>query len=382
MITITKTETLASACQRLADNDYITVDTEFMREGTFWPELCLIQIAGGQDDVLVDPLAPGLDLAPFFELMANQRVLKVFHAARQDIEIVHHLAGIIPQPVFDTQVAAMVCGFGESVSYANLVSKVLKEDLDKGQRFTDWRRRPLSDKQLVYALGDVTFLRPIYEFLAAELERSNRAGWLAEEMAVLTDPATYISHPEDAWQRLKLRVRSQKALAILIELADWRERAAQSQDVPRNRILRDEVIYDLANQAPDTPEKLAELRTLNDGFARSQRGREVLSVIKRALKRDRDTLPKLSRSEPLSAQESAIMDLLRVFLKACAAEHGVASKILATTDDLEAIARSDEADVPALKGWRRELFGNDALALKAGGVGLTVKRGNVVTIKL
>ncbi len=276
--------------------------------------------------------------------------MKVFHAARQDIEIVWSEAGLIPTPVFDTQIAAMVCGFGESVSYVNLVKKITGRDLDKSSRFTDWSRRPLSEKQLVYALGDVTHLRDIYLALKTELESTNRASWLDEEMAELTAVSTYESHPENAWQRLKMRVKNRKSLAVLIELAAWRERLAQAQDVPRGRILRDEALYDIANQIPTSAEQLSELRTLSEGFSRSQRAKEIIDAVKKGLARDVKTLPSLNHSAPMSAEATATTELLKVLLKACAARHRVAPRLIADSSDLERIANEAEPDVPALKG--------------------------------
>ncbi len=381
MRVITSTTDLIDTCARLADSDFVAVDTEFMREQTFWPELCLIQLAGPSHEAVVDPLADDLDLEPFYGLMADERVTKVFHAARQDIEIVYTEAGLIPKPVFDTQVAAMVCGFGESVSYVNLVKKITDRDLDKSSRFTDWSRRPLTDRQLTYALGDVTHLRDIYRHLKAELDATNRASWLDEEMAELTNPATYETHPEEAWQRLKMRVKNRRSLAVLIELAAWRERLAQAQDVPRGRILRDEALYDIANQAPTSPEQLSTLRTLSDGFARSQRAREIVEAVKRGLERDVKTLPQLNHSQPLSAQATAIVELLKVLLKAAAARNRVAPRLIADTTDLERIAAETEPDIPALKGWRRQLFGEDALKLKRGELALTLLKGEVVAIE-
>ncbi len=380
MHVITSTSALSETCSRLAAGDYVTVDTEFMREQTFWPDLCLIQLAGPGEEAIVDPLAPEIDLAPFYRLMADPGVVKVFHAARQDVEIVYSEAGIIPTPIFDTQVAAMVCGFGESVSYVNLVKKVTGRDLDKSSRFTDWSRRPLSEKQLVYALGDVTHLRDIYLHLKAELEATSRESWLDEEMAELTAPSTYESHPENAWQRLKMRVKNRKALAVLIELAAWRERLAQAQDVPRGRILRDEALYDIANQQPASLDKLSELRTLSDGFARSQRAREIVDAVQRGLDRDPKTLPSLPRGQPLSAEATATMELLKVLLKASAARHRVAPRLIADSDDLERIASEPEPDVAALRGWRRHLFGEDALKLKRGELALTLHQGEVLAI--
>lgn len=374
---ITTTADLQTACADLAKAPFIAVDTEFMREQTFWPRLCLIQIAGGDTEILIDSLAPDLDLKPFFDLMVDENVLKVFHSARQDIEIVHHMAGVVPHPIFDTQVAAMVCGFGEAVSYAMLVKRMLNRNLDKSSRFTDWSRRPLSERQLTYALGDVTHLRDLYPKLRAQLDKSERASWLNEEMAILTDPATYELHPEHAWRRLKMRIKTQKALAVLMELAAWREREAQSQDVPRSRVLKDEALYDIAGQAPRNQDDLGALRSLHNGFARSPRGRAVLDAVQKGLERDPATVPPLQRGEPMPPEAQAVMDLLRVLLKATAGNNGVAPKLIATVDELEQIARSDDADTPALRGWRRKLFGEDALALKRGELSLTIRKGMV-----
>lgn len=381
MQVVTSTDNLGALCGQLARHPFVTVDTEFMRETTFWPKLCLIQLASPGIEAIVDPQADGIDLAPFFELMANREVVKVFHAARQDIEIVNFKAGLIPAPVFDTQVAAMVCGFGDSISYVNLVKRITNRDLDKSSRFTDWSRRPLSERQLIYALGDVTHLRDVYVYLKAELDKNGRGHWLAEEMATLTDPATYELSPEFAWRRLKLKVRNRKALGVLMELAAWRERVAQSQDVPRARVLRDDALYDIANQQPTETAKLSELRTLSDGFARSARAKEIVEAVKRGLGRDPKTLPALQNGPSLPAEAGAMVDLLRVLLKAAAGRHGVAPRLIADTDDLERIAMEDEPDVGALKGWRRELFGNDAMRLKSGELALGMRGGEVVAIE-
>jgi len=377
---ITRTDELAETCARLGSAPFIAVDTEFMREQTFWPRLCLIQIAADGTELLIDSLAPGLDLTAFFELMVSERVLKVFHSARQDIEIIHHLAGVIPYPIFDTQVAAMVCGFGEAVSYTMLVKRLLSHNLDKTSRFTDWSRRPLSERQLTYALGDVIHLRDLYPKLRAQLDKSERANWLNEEMAVLTNPTTYELHPEHAWKRLKMRIKTPKALAVLMELAAWREREAQTQDVPRARILKDDALYDIASQAPRTIEDLGSLRAVHNGFARSMRGRAVLEAVERGLNRDPETIPPIQRGQPMPPEAQAVVDLLRVLLKARAGHHGVAPKLIATSDELEEIARSDEADAPALRGWRKKLFGEDALALKRGELALAIKKGAVEVI--
>ena len=380
MRVITTTSELKSVCELLATAEFVTVDTEFMRETTFWPVLCLIQMAGPATEIVVDPLAKGLDLAPFHALMMDERVVKVFHAARQDIEIVFAQTGAVPKPIFDTQVAAMVCGFGESVSYVNLVKKVTGIDLDKSSRFTDWSRRPLTPGQLDYALADVTHLRDVYAALRKEMERTGRLDWVEEETAELTATSTYETIPEDAWKRLKLRVKNRKALGILMELAAWRERGAQSQNVPRGRVLRDEALFDIANQAPQTPEKLAELRTLNDGFARSARGREIIDVVKLGLARDPKSVPPLEHTAPLSAEANATVELLKVLLKAAAARHRVAPRLIAGNDELDLIASDETPDVRAMTGWRRTVFGEDALRLKRGELALSLKRGEVVAL--
>jgi ribonuclease D len=377
---IKTTKDLRQFCELLAQHDFVTVDTEFIREQTFWPKLCLIQLAGPADEAVVDPLEPGIDLAPFYGLMANEKVVKVFHAARQDVEIVWTQARLIPHPIFDAQVAAMVCGFGESVSYVNLVKQITGRDLDKTSRFTDWARRPLTEKQLTYALGDVTHLRDIYKRLKAELEATGRLSWLDEEMSSLTDVRTYESRPEDAWRRLKLRVKNRKGLAVLIELAAWRERAAQAQDVPRNRILRDEALYDIASQQPTETAQLSHLRSLSEGFARSSRAREIVEAVKAGLARDMKTVPPIREGTGLPPEKTATVELLRVLLKACAARSKVAARMIADSDDLERLAMEDEPDVPALKGWRYELFGAEAQRLKRGEVALKVTNGEVVPV--
>lgn len=377
---ISTTDALATACERLARHPFVTVDTEFLRETTFWPKLCLVQLASPEDAFLIDTLAEGLDLAPFYKLMGNERVMKVFHAGRQDIEIIWHQAHLIPHPVFDTQVAAMVLGYGDSISYDQLVQRVCGESIDKSSRFTDWSRRPLSKAQLSYALADVTHLRDIYIRLTADLESRNRAEWVGEEMHILTSPDTYEQHPEKAWERLKSRARKPRDLAVLMEVAAWREQEAQSRDLPRGRIIKDDVVGEIATQQPQTPEKLAELRSLPKGFERSRYGEAVLEAVKRGLARDTKSLPRIVRGKPLPNGASATMELLKVLLRMTAEEHDVAAKVIATTDDLERIAVDDNADVPALSGWRRELFGEKALALKAGRLALAVQKGHVVAM--
>lgn len=374
---ITTTADLADACARLAEHPFVTVDTEFLRETTYYPKLCLIQLASPDEAVLIDPLAPDLDLAPFFGLMVNEAVVKVFHAARQDLEIVWMLGRVLPTPLFDTQVAAMVCGYGDSVGYEQLANDLAKARIDKSSRFTDWSRRPLNEAQLVYAEADVTHLRDIYLALKADLESTGRESWVAEEMAVLNSPATYEVKPENAWLRLKGRIRKPKELAALMELAAWREREAQHRDVPRQRVLKDDALMDVVQRAPRSVEALAELRSVPNGFERSRSGSEVLAAIERGLALDPKTLPRLERERGRGGN-GAVLDLLKVLLKAVAEAERVAPKIIASSDDLEAIASDDDADVPALQGWRREVFGDKALSLKSGTLGLRVIRGRVV----
>ncbi|HEV3186052.1 MAG TPA: ribonuclease D [Xanthobacteraceae bacterium] len=377
---ITTTQHLAEACARLAKHSYVTVDTEFLRESTYFPILCVTQMASVEEAVVIDARAEHIELAPFFELMANERVLKVFHAARQDIEIVWHQAGLIPHPVFDTQVAAMVLGYGDSISYDQLVHRITGDTLDKSHRFTDWTRRPLSPAQIAYAISDVTHLRDVYLALSADLERRGRADWVSEEMEVLTSPDTYRVDPDSAWERLKTRVRKPKDLAVLIELAAWREREAQARDIPRGRVLKDDALADIAVHAPTTAERLASLRSLPRGFERSKWGEAILAATARGLARDPKSLPRLDRVKP-GANGAATVELLKVLLRMTSERHAVAAKVIATVDDLDRIAASDEAEVAALKGWRRELFGEKALALKHGQLALAIENGRVVTVE-
>jgi ribonuclease D len=377
---ITTTEELAATCDRLGRHPFVTIDTEFLRETTYYPLLCVAQLASSDEAVVIDALAPGIDLTPFFDLMGNDKVLKVFHAARQDIEIVWHRAQKIPHPIFDTQVAAMVLGHGDSISYDQLVQRITGDMLDKSHRFTDWTRRPLSTAQVTYAVSDVTHLRDVYTALLADLGRRGRADWMDDEMEVLTSPDTYRADPERAWMRLKTRVRKPKELAVLIEVAAWREREAQTRDVPRSRVLKDDAIGDIATHAPNSIEKLAHLRSMPKGFERSKWGNEIIDAVKRGLARDPHTLPKLERSRN-NANISATVELLKVLLRMTAEKHSVAAKVIATIDELEDIAGDDHADVPALHGWRRELFGEQALALKQGKLALAVERGRVVGVQ-
>jgi ribonuclease D len=377
---ITTTEPLAQACARLAKHPYVTIDTEFLRESTYYPILCVIQMASPDEALVVDALAPDIDLAPFFALMADERVLKIFHAGRQDIEIIWHGAGLIPHPVFDTQIAAMVLGYGDSISYEQLVQRITGDHLDKSHRFTDWSRRPLSKAQIAYAISDVTHLRDVYLSLSADLAKRGRTEWVNEEMEVLTSPDTYRAEPDSAWQRVKTRARKPKELAVLMEVAAWREREAQSRDVPRGRVLKDDALGDIAVQAPTTMEKLATLRSLPRGFERSKWGEAILEAVARGLARDPKSLPRIERSRG-AVNGAATVELLKVLLRMTAERHAVAAKVIATVDDLERIAADDAADVAALRGWRRELFGEKALALKRGQLALAVENGRVVPME-
>jgi ribonuclease D len=377
---ITTTNMLADACARLARHPFVTVDTEFLRESTYYPILCIAQMASTDEAVVIDALAGGMDLAPFFALMANDKVVKVFHAARQDIEICWHEAGVIPHPIIDTQVAAMVLGYGDSISYDQLVARITGDNLDKSHRFTDWTRRPLSTAQLTYAVSDVTHLRDVYLKLSADLDKRGRSDWMREEMKILTSPDTYRFEPEHAWERLKTRVRKPKELAVLIEVAAWREREAQERDVPRGRVLKDDVIGDIAIQAPATIERLSGLRSLPRGFERSKWGEAIVAAVERGLKRDPKTLPRIERPKS-TINGQATVELLKVLLRMTAEQHGVAAKVIATVDDLDRIAGDDEADVPALHGWRRDLFGEKALALKQGRLSLSIEKGRVVAVE-
>jgi ribonuclease D len=376
---ISTTDDLAAVCGRMAKHPFVTVDTEFLRETTYYPLLCVAQMASPEEAVVVDALATGLDLSPLFALMASESVTKVFHAARQDIEIVWNMAKTIPHPIVDTQVAAMVLGYGDSISYDQLVQRITGDTLDKSHRFTDWTRRPLSDAQIAYALSDVTHLRDVYLKLATDLEKRGRSNWVEAEMEVLTSPETYRADPDRAWERLKSRVRKPKELAVLMEVAAWREREAQTRDVPRGRVIKDDVIGDIAVQAPTSIERLGHLRSLPKGFERSRWGEQIIEAVKRGIARDPKTLPRLDRFRP-AANGTATVELLKVLLRMTAERHGVAAKVIATVDDLDRIAADDAADVPALKGWRRDLFGEKALALKQGRLALAVDDGKVVTV--
>jgi ribonuclease D len=380
MTLITKTSDLEAATARLRREAYVTIDTEFMRERTYWAKLCLVQLAGKSEAVAVDTLAPNIDLGPLLELLADRAVLKVFHACRQDLEIFMKLmGGRLPEPVFDTQIAAMVCGFGEEVAYETLVNRLAKAKLDKSSRFTDWSRRPLSQAQLTYALADVTHLRVIYEKLRRRIEEAGRLGWVEEETRYLLEPSLYVTHPEDAWQRLKVRSREPRFIALVQHLAAWRERKAQLRDLPRNRIIRDDLLLELAAQRPRDQEALRRLDRIN---LDKESMREVIVVIDQVFAIPEADLPRLPEPKPPVKGLGPTVDLLRVLLKQCADESDVAQRLIATSAELEALAQDDEADIPALHGWRRELFGNRALDLKAGRIALALEDQRVVLLDL
>ncbi len=385
MRTLTTTDDLRAFCEAAAKCPYVTVDTEFLRERTYYSKLCLIQLAfsgdGKDDAVLVDPLADGLSLEPLYELFRDESVVKVFHAARQDLEIFWVDAGVFPQPLFDTQVAAMVCGFGEQVGYETLVRKIVKQGLDKTSRFTDWSRRPLSDAQKTYALADVTHLRRIYEYLAAELDRSGRSHWVAEELQVLTDPATYDIRPEEAWRRVKTRTTSGKFLAVVRELAAFREEYAQRNNVPRNRVFKDDALVELASTKPRTPADLGGSRLLLREARKGAIADGILEAVGRGMNCPADKHPKPDRSREKLQVNPALADLLRVLLKAKTESAGVAAKLIAPSADLDAIA-GGQRDVPALSGWRREVFGEDALRLCDGEIALAAQGQSVKVVSL
>jgi ribonuclease D len=385
MRTITTTADLAAYCTEAAKYDYVTVDTEFLRERTYYSKLCLIQLAmPGTDDsgaVLVDPLANGLSLEPLYELFRDTSVVKVFHAARQDLEIFFVDAQVFPKPLFDTQVAAMVCGFGEQVGYETLVRKIAKQPLDKTSRFTDWSRRPLTDAQKTYALADVTHLRQIYEFLAGKLAISGRARWVEEELQILLTPETYIIAPDQAWKRVKTRTTSSKFLAIVQELAAFREMHAQTRNIPRNRVYKDDALVELASNKPRTFEDLGRSRLLLREARKGDIAEGILAAVARGVDMPPEAQPKPDRSREKLQVNPALADLLRVLLKAKTESAGVAAKLIASAADLDALA-AGMRDVDALRGWRSEVFGEDALRLCDGRVALTADGTDVKIIYL
>lgn len=380
---ITDQRKLEEFCTALKKGPFLTIDTEFLRDKTYYPRLCLIQMAGpGIDAAAVDPLAPGLDLAPVHGLLADENIVKVFHAARQDLEIFYNLTGNIPHPLFDTQVAAMVCGYGDQVGYHALVDKICGHNLDKGAQFTDWSRRPLSKRQLDYALDDVTHLRDIYLHLSRELEREGRTSWVRQEMDILTSPATYQNPPREAWRRIKIKTNRPKVLSVLREIAAWREEEAQRRDVPRNRVLRDEVLADIAIHEPQGTDDLGKIRGIGADMARGKMGQALLLAIKRGLETPKNQMPEIVRKNGMPSEYTPALEMLKMLLRICAAEAGVAAKLIANSEDLEALAMEKNPDIPALKGWRREVFGNQALALKDGKLSLSLKNNQIRKVEI
>ncbi len=380
MDTITTTKDLGAACHALASADYVTVDTEFMRDSTYWPKLCLIQIAGPQDAFIIDPLSPDLDLAAFYDLLRAESVVKVFHAARQDLEIFFHEGGVIPKPLFDTQIAAMACGFGDSIGYDNLVKSLTNAHIDKSSRFSDWSRRPLSPQLLDYALGDVTHLRKVYEILHEQLHKAKREGWLEEEMGILSSPGTYNLNPEDAWRRLKLRNLKKSRIGILVEVAAWREAQAQSRNIPRQRVVRDDALSDIAARRPKNAQDLEDLRGLPKGFSRSQAAAGLLDAVQRGANMPPDRIPQIEKPAKNANKNGALLELLKVLLKLQCERFNVAQKLVANMADLEQIATYANADVPALKGWRADVFGESALKLKRGEIAISLNDQELVLV--
>jgi ribonuclease D len=378
---ITTSDELAAFCQSVSKDTFVTVDTEFLRETTYYPKLCLIQIAGESAAALIDPLSDGLSLEPFFALMANPAVLKVFHAASQDIEILVNMANLVPTPVFDTQIAAMVCGFGDQVGYEAIVRKLVGAQIDKSSQFTDWSRRPLTHKQMAYALSDVTHLRVVYSKLQEQIEKENRGQWLEGELAELADASNYRVDPEQSWRRIKARIQSRKQQAALMAVAAWREREAQSKNVPRGRILKDDAVAEIAIQLPQTREAMQQLRLLPRGSADSSIGKGIMAAVLEGLNRDPDTIPApKGRGDEMTTSQEAASEVLKLALKIISEREGIAPKLLASSADIDAIAISDTADVPAMQGWRRKVFGDVAIALKSGDamIGLAKGRAQII----
>jgi ribonuclease D len=382
MRSVNTTADLKVLVAELTGAPYLALDTEFMRDQTYWPKLCLIQVATSGVEGIIDPLADGIDLAPFYDLLKSPAVVKVLHAARQDIEIFHHQGGMIPHPLFDSQIAAMVCGFGDAASYETLCRKIAHVEIDKSSRFTDWSRRPLSQKQIDYAVGDVTHLRTIYEFLKRKLEESGRSAWVQEEIAALQDPALYALDPASAWKRLKPRTSNKRFLAMLATLAAWREREAQERDIPRGRVLKDEALSEIAAHPPEGAEALERIRAVPKGFANSRFGRGLMEAIEQG-KHARSPEP-MEHDRPRRRREPspAAIDLLKTLLRLRAEAAGVAPRLIANADDIERLAAHEDEGVPALRGWRAQVFGNDAVALRKGELAIALEGGEAVVVEL
>ena len=383
MAVIADNTSLTKFCDRLIKSSYITVDTEFMRDQTYWPRLCLVQIADEHEAAAIDTLAKGINITPLLNLLTNSRILKIFHAARQDLEIFYRLMGRLPSPIFDTQIAAMVCGFGDSAGYDTLVRKLTDETIDKSSRFTDWALRPLSQRQINYALGDVTHLRQVYIKLNEMLGQNNRHNWMDEELSILRDTKNYTFEPEDAWRRIKYRAPKPRFLAILKEVAAWREIEAQNKDIPRNRIVRDESLIEISHHAPKNINDLSRARGLSLKKAEGSLGKALLNAVKVGLNVPIENLPEVKRDAPLPKGIGPITDLLKVLLKLKCEKHDVAQKLIATVNDMEQIAAfGRNANVPALQGWRQEVFGIDALRLRSGQLAMVIKDHNLELVEI
>jgi ribonuclease D len=377
-------EALSAFVTELGQVPYLALDTEFLRDQTYYPKLCLIQVAAPGVEGIIDPLAPGMDLAPFYDLIRRPDIVKVMHASRQDIEIFYLQGGVLPDPLFDTQIAAMVAGFGDAASYETLARKIAHVEIDKSARFTDWSHRPLSKRQLEYAMADVTHLRVIYEWLQARLEKTGRSAWVAEEVAALQDPALYKLDPEQAWKRLKPRTTNKRFLAVLAALAAWREREAQNRDIPRGRVIKDEALTEIAAHPPETPEALERIRAVPKGFANSRMGKGLLEAIHQGVSAPppegavAENRQQRRRREP----SPAVVDLLKTLLRLRAEAAHVAPRLIANADEIERLAAGDDDDLPTLHGWRHEVFGKDAVALRKGELAIAVENGEAVVVEL
>jgi ribonuclease D len=376
-------DALAAFVAELANAPYLALDTEFLRDQTYYPRLCLIQVAAPGLEGIIDPMAAGLDLAPFYDLVRRPDIVKVLHAGRQDIEIFYLQGGVLPDPLFDTQIAAMVCGFGDAASYETLARKIAHVEIDKSARFTDWSHRPLSKRQLEYALADVTHLRVIYAWMKAKLEKTGRAAWVAEEVAALQDPALYKLEPEQAWKRLKPRTTNKRFLAVLAALAAWREREAQARDIPRGRVLKDEAVSEIAAHPPETPEALERIRAVPKGFANSRMGKSLMEAIAAGLHAPPPEGAVAEHKQRRRLEPSpAVVDLLKTLLRLRAEEAGVAPRLIANAEDIEKLAANEDDAVAALHGWRNEVFGKDALAMRSGELAIALEKGEAVVIEL
>ena len=382
MTLITESNKLAESCNRLTNEKFLSIDTEFMREKTYYPQLCLIQIAGEKEAIIIDALAKDINLNPVLELMENKTITKVFHACRQDMEIFYNLNHKIPSPIFDTQIGAMVCGYGESIGYDKLVRQITGIQIDKSSRFTDWSYRPLSKQQLSYALSDVTHLRTVFEALSSQLEKSGRIKWLDEEFKTVLNPETYNTPLDKSWKRLKVKTGKPRFLILIKELCAFREREAQNRNVPRNRVIRDDILLDIAARSPRSPSDLAKVRNLTTQFSQGKLGESILRVVEAANQIPDSDAPRLEKSDYFQHQKSALVDLLKVLLKLKSENFNVAQKLIANSTDLEAIANNNKANVLALTGWRKDIFGEDALSLKAGKIALSASNGKIELIRL